>query len=316
MRLAALVLPLPGSPQDLLLASWNLDWTSRIAGAPILWWLGFHAAVLALLAADALLPHSRIDEPHPRLAWLWSAFMAIAAAGFAFWLNYAQGHRTALEFVSGYVIETSLSVDNLFVFLILFRGFGVGHRQQHRALLWGIGGAILLRAIFIAAGVSLLDRFSWVSYVFGAILLYAAWRLLRGGSASEALPPWIGRLQRGSRSLVWVILAVEATDLLFAIDSIPAVLAVSRNPFVVYTSNIAAILGLRSLYFALSSLLDRFHYLHYGLGALLCFVALKMLAARWIEIPVVASLVIMAAILALCALASIFMQPRHSKTSA
>jgi tellurite resistance protein TerC len=278
--------------------------SQQIAGAPLLWWIGFHLAVLALVGADAMLPHSRREEPRPKLAWIWSLFVACAAGGFAFWLNYAQGHQTALEFVSGYVIETSLSVDNLFVFLILFRGFGISHRQQHRALLWGVFGAIVLRACFIAAGVTLLQHFAWISYLFGAILLFAAFRLVSGNEASAAMPNWIKRLQSGSSGLLWVIVAVEATDLLFAIDSIPAVLAVSRNPFVVYTSNIAAILGLRSLYFALSSLLDKFRYLHYGLGALLAFVALKMLAAKWIEIPVVLSLSIMAAILLVCALAS------------
>jgi tellurite resistance protein TerC len=275
-----------------------------VAGAPVLWWIGFHAAVVVLLAVDAMLPHSRREQARPKLAWIWSLFVALAAGGFAFWLNLAQGRQTALEFVSGYTIETSLSIDNLFVFLILFRGFGISVRQQHRALLWGVGGAIVLRAAFIALGVSLLERFSWISYVFAAILLYAAWRLLRGESAGDAVPAWVTRLQKGKRSLLFVILAVEATDLLFAVDSIPAVLAVSRDPFVVYTSNIAAILGLRSLYFALSSVLDRFHYLHYGLGALLGFVALKMLGAHWFEIPIGWSLGIMAAILGVCALAS------------
>jgi tellurite resistance protein TerC len=283
----------------------------RIADAPLLWWIGFHAAVLGLIVADALLPHSRRDEPRPKLAWLWSLFMALLAAGFAFWLNYEQGRETALEFVSGYTIETSLSIDNLFVFLILFRGFGISHRQQHRALLWGVGGAIVLRAACIALGVALLDRFAWVSYIFGAILLYAAWRLLKGNSAADAMPSWVTNLQKGHRGLLFVILAVEATDLLFAVDSIPAVLAVSRDPFVVYTSNIAAILGLRSLYFALSSLLDKFHYLHYGLGALLAFVALKMLAARWVEIPITWSLGIMAVILGVCAIASIMFGNKH-----
>jgi tellurite resistance protein TerC len=283
----------------------------RIAGAPLLWWIGFHAAVLALIVADALLPHSRREEPRPKLAWLWSLFMALVAGGFAFWLNFEQGRQTALEFVSGYTIETSLSFDNLFVFLILFRGFQISHRQQHRALLWGVGGAILLRACFIALGVTLLARFEWVSYLFAAILLYAAWRLLKGNSAADALPDWVTQLQKHRRSLLFVILAVEATDLLFAVDSIPAVLAVSRDPFVVYTSNIAAILGLRSLYFALSSLLDKFHYLHYGLGALLGFVALKMLLTRWVEIPITWSLCIMGCILGVCAAASVMYSRRH-----
>jgi len=287
-----------------------------IAGAPVLWWIWFHVAVIALIVIDALLPHSRKDEAQPKVAWLWSLFMALVAGGFAFWLNFELGTQTALEFVSGYTIETSLSIDNLFVFLILFRGFGISHRQQHRALLWGVGGAIVLRAVFIALGVSLLARFEWITYIFGAILLYAAFRLVKGTSASDAVPGWITNMQKGAKTLLPVILAVEATDLLFAIDSIPAVLAVSRDPFVVYTSNIAAILGLRSLYFALSSLLDRFHYLHYGLGALLGFVAVKMLLAHWVVIPVVTSLGIMAAILVVCAVASIIWTKTAGKHAA
>lgn len=293
----------------------------RIAGAPVLWWIGFHLAVLALIIADAMLPHGvpsksgKDEEPRTLLAWAWSFFVAFAAGGFAFWLNFEQGRQTALEFISGYTIETSLSIDNLFVFLILFRGFGIGHRKQHRALLWGVFGAIVLRAICIALGVTLLDHFAWISYVFGTILLYAAFRLLKGESAADALPGWISQLQKGAKTLLPVILAVEATDLLFAVDSIPAVLAVSRDPFVVYTSNIAAILGLRSLYFAVSSLLDRFHYLHYGLGALLAFVALKMLTAHWIEISTGWSLAIMAIILGVCALASLIHKSKGSNTS-
>ena len=285
-----------------------------IAGAPLLWWVWFHLAVLTLIVVDALLPHSRQDKPRPKLAWIWSLFVALAAGGFAFWLNYEEGRQTALEFISGYAIETSLSIDNLFVFMILFRGFGIGHRQQHRALLWGVGGAIVLRAVFIALGVSLLDRFEWVTYIFGAILLYAAWKLLRGSSTADAMPKWIANMQKGANTLLPVILAVEATDLLFAVDSIPAVLAVSRNPFVVYTSNIAAIMGLRSLYFALSSMLDRFRYLHYGLGALLAFVALKMMAGHWIEISTVWSLAIIGSILGVCAIASLMAEPDHKQS--
>ena len=161
-----------------------------------------------------------------------------------------------------------------------------------------------MRAAFIAAGVTLLKRFDWITYVFGLFLLYAAWRLMRGGSARAAIPDWIRRLQPAKGSLLPVILAVEVTDLLFAVDSIPAVLAISHDPFVVYTSNIAAILGLRSLYFALAALLDRLRYLHYGLGAMLGFVAFKMLASHWLEVPITWSLAIMGAILAVCAVAS------------
>ena len=276
-----------------------------IAGVSWVWWLGFHAAVAALLLIDAFLPGHRRETHHAQLvAWLWTAVLAVAAAVFAGWIAVVQGRQPALEFVAGYTIETSLSVDNLFVFLILFQGFRISARRQHTALLWGVGGAVVLRALFIAAGVTLLARFQWINWIFGLFLIYAAWRLVSGGSASAAIPMWIRRLQPARGSLLPVILAVEFTDLLFAVDSIPAVLAVSHNPFVVYTSNIAAILGLRSLYFALAALLDRFRYLHYGLGALLSFVALKMLTARLIEVPIVLSLAVIGAILTVCAVAS------------
>jgi tellurite resistance protein TerC len=216
----------------------------------------------------------------------------------------SQGRQTALEWVGGYAIETSLSVDNLFIFLVIFQGFRISPQRQHNALMWGVAGAVVLRALFIAAGFALIRRFDWITWGFGLILLYAAWRLVRGGSAKAAIPEWILRLQPARGSLLPVILAVEVTDVLFATDSIPAVLAISHNPFVVYTSNIAAVLGLRSLYFALASLLDRFRYLHYGLGALLGFVALKMLAARWIAVPITISLAVMGGILAVCAVVS------------
>jgi tellurite resistance protein TerC len=276
-----------------------------IAGVSWVWWVGFHAVVAALLVADSLLPGHRRETRHPQIvAWLWTALLVVAATGFAAWIAIAKGHQPALEFVAGYAIEASLSVDNLFVFMVLFQGFRISPRRQHTALAWGVAGAVVLRALFIAAGITLLRRFDWITWIFGVILLYAAWRLVRGGSANAAIPEWILRLQPAKGSLLPVILAVEFTDVLFAFDSIPAVLAVSHNPFVVYTSNIAAVLGLRSLYFALASLLDRFRYLHYGLGVLLAFVALKMLAARWIDVPITLSLAVMGAILAVCAVVS------------
>jgi tellurite resistance protein TerC len=258
--------------------------------------------VALLLLADSLLPGHKGENKHAQLfAWLWTGFLVLASAGFAAWIDIKEGHQTALEWVGGYAIETSLSVDNLFVFLVIFEGFRINTQRQHRALTWGVMGAVVLRALFILAGVVLLKKFAWI---FGGFLLYAAFRLVRGGSAKAAIPEWIRKLQPAKGSLLPVILAIEVTDVLFATDSIPAVLAISHNPFVVYTSNIAAVLGLRSLYFALASLLDRFRYLHYGLGALLGFVAFKMLAARWVDVPIALSLAIMAGILVVCGVAS------------
>jgi tellurite resistance protein TerC len=216
--------------------------------------------------------------------------------------------------VGGYAIETSLSVDNLFVFLVIFQGFRISAKRQHNALLWGVAGAVVLRALFIAAGITLLKRFDWITWFFGVFLLYAAFRLVRGSSPNAAIPEWIRKLQPAKGSLLPVILAIEVTDVVFATDSIPAVLAISHNPFVVYTSNIAAVLGLRSLYFALAALLNRFRYLHYGLGAMLAFVAFKMLAGRWIDVPIVPSLAIMGAILTLCALVSWIAASRDRET--
>jgi predicted tellurium resistance membrane protein TerC len=274
-----------------------------IAGVSWLWWLGFHAVVAALLVADALWSGRR-SASSAWFAWLATAVLVLAATAFAVLIGFTQGRQPALEFVGGYAIELSLSVDNLFVFILIFQGFGVSPERQHKALLWGVCGAVVLRALFVVTGLALLLRFDWFTWIFGLFLLYAAWRLVRGGPARSVLPGWMSMLQPANGSLLPVILAVELTDVFFAIDSIPAVLAISRNPFVVYTSNIAAVLALRSLYSALAGLLSRFRRLHYGLAALLAFVALKMMASRWIEIPITLSLAIMGTILAVSAVVS------------
>jgi tellurite resistance protein TerC len=272
-----------------------------IAGMSWAWWVGFHAVVAAVLLADSFLPGHRRESRHAaKFVWLGTAGLVLAAVGFACWIAVAQGRQAALEFAAGYAIETSLSIDNLFVFLVLFEGFRISRQQQHKALMWGVWGAFVLRALFIAAGITLLGRFEWITWVFGVFLLYAAWRLVRGGSARAAIPEWIVRLQPAKGSLLPVIVAVEVTDLLFATDSIPAVLSVTHNPFVAYTSNVAAILGLRSIYFALAAMLDRFRQLHYGLGAILAFAALKMIAARWVAVPAMVSLMVIGGILAVC----------------
>jgi len=287
-----------------------------IGGATWSWWIGFHMVTGALLIVDLLLPsHKKESGPSRRTAWLWTVVLALLAFGFAGFIALRQGHVTAMEFIAGYTIETSLSVDNLFVFLVIFQGFRLTGGQQHKALAWGVGGAIIMRALFIALGVTLIEHFAWVNYVFGAFLLYAAWRLISQKSTRDVVPHWLRNMRPKKDSLLPVILAVELTDVLFAVDSIPAVLAVSHDPFVVYTSNIAAILGLRSLYFALASLLDRLRYLHYGLGALLAFIAFKMLSEHWLDISITLSLAVMGAILAICAVWSVLAGPKPEHSS-
>lgn len=285
-----------------------------IAGASWTWWVGFHAAVIALLVADWFLPGNRKESQHAHtFAWIGTGAMVLAAAIFAVWVGFEHGRQSVLEFVAAYTVETSLSIDNLFVFMVLFRGFHIGSHKQHKALLWGIAGAVVLRGVFIATGITLLEHFNWITYVFGAFLLYVAYKLLAGGSTKSAVPGWIRNMQHAKGSLLPVIVAVEFTDVIFATDSIPAVLAVTHNPFVAYTSNIAAVLGLRSLYFALAGLLDRIKYLHYGLGVLLAFIAVKMMLVHWFEIPIVASLVVIGAILGACAVVSAVFPGKNSE---
>ena len=282
-----------------------------IGGATWSWWIGFHVVTGALLLVDLLLPsHKKDSGPSPKTAWLWTSILALLSFAFAGFIAVKQGRVTAMEFIAGYTIETSLSVDNLFVFLVIFQGFRLTGGQQHKALAWGVGGAIIMRAVFIALGVTLIQHFEWITYVFGALLLYAAWRLITQDSTHDVIPRWVRNMQPKEGSLLPVIVAVELTDVLFAVDSIPAVLGISRDPFVVYTSNIAAILGLRSMYFAIASLLDRLRYLHYGLGAMLAFIAFEMLSAHWLDISITVSLAIMGAILAICAAWSLMAGPK------
>jgi tellurite resistance protein TerC len=320
-----------------------------LASAPTSYWIGFHLLVVALLAIDLLFLGHKNERVAQKQAVGWTIFLAYAAGGFAIWLRFVDTHQHALEFFSGYLIETSLSVDNLFVFLIMFRSLRLSRDQQHRVLLWGVGGAIVMRALFIAAGVSLLQRFEWVQYLFGVVLLIAAVRLMKPEAAHgkpSRLVRWIQRQSLGKpwskngsktgtamggkaggkvhpmpveapakaathhlsltpKTFLIIMLAVEATDLVFALDSIPAVLAITRDPFIAYTSNIFAVLGLRSLFFALSGLLERFRLLHYGLAFILGFVALKMLLTKWLHVSVEISLVVIVGILALFIVASL-----------
>ncbi len=286
---------------------------TQFAGASVEFWLAFHAVVAVLLLVDLVVLRKATGL---RTAWAWTAVLAAVAFCFAIFVSQQQGHERAIEFISGYLVEGSLSVDNLFVFLLLFRSLGLAVEGQRRVLLWGVLGAIVLRAVCIFAGVSLLERFAWVEYIFGAILLFAGVRLLRGKhEGDDANQPgpmrWLrnrvtavgGGALTGS-AFALVVLAVEATDLLFALDSIPAVLAITRDPFIVYSSNIFAILGLRSLYFAMAGVLESLRLLHYGLAVILIFVAAKMLLAAWITVPAWVSLLVILAILLVFGVAS------------
>jgi tellurite resistance protein TerC len=289
-----------------------------IAGAPLNYWIGFHALVLLLLVVDLVVLGRRPEGPRFRTALAWTLFLAVLALAFAGFLLRIQGQERALEFLSGYVLEASLSVDNLFVFLVLFQNFGLTVGQQHRALSYGVVGAIVLRGVFIVAGVALLDRFEAMQYIFGALLLYAAWRLIRqkkGREAPSSISHWIDRRGWRVSPMMVAVLTIELTDVIFAIDSVPAVLAVTHDTFIVYTSNIFAILGLRSLYFVLQGLLYRLHLLHYGLAAILAFVGGKMIAARWFEVPTLWSLLVVLVTVAVFAVASLLM-PAPPKVSA
>ncbi len=273
-------------------------------------WIFFNVFALAMLLLDLRL--HRAGRPVGfRVALAWSAVYVVLASAFAVVLYFWQGHQVALEFVTGYILEVSLSADNLFVFLIIFNFFAVPEKEQHRVLFWGVIGALLLRGMFIGAGVGLISRFHWVLYVFGALLIVSGIRFSVSGEhkVHPASNPLVKALRhfipvtddyRGGKffvrnpqdnlrlyatPLLIVLLVIETTDLLFAVDSIPAVLAITLNAFIVYTSNVFAILGLRSLYFAVSRLMKVFRFLHYGLAAMLILVGAKMLTADFLQIP-------------------------------
>jgi tellurite resistance protein TerC len=288
-------------------------------GTPWLW-AGFIAFVLAMLALDLGVFNRKAHEVHAKEALVWTAVWISLAllfdAGIYFWF----GPQRALEFLSGYVIEKALSVDNIFVFIVVFSAFAVPAKLQHRVLFWGILGALVMRALFILLGAVLLRRFHWVSYVFGAFLVYTGIKLLVQREHEEhpernplfrlfrKLVPSVSDYREGrftvveagkryATPLLLVLVSIEATDIVFAVDSIPAIFAVTKDPFIVFTSNIFAILGLRALFFALAGIMGKFHYLKIGLSLVLMFVGAKMLAASVIEIPILASLLVICALL-------------------
>ena len=307
-------------------------------GSPLLW-AGFTLLIMAMLAVDLGLFHRRAHVLRVReaLAWtvIWIALSLLFNLGVYFWF----GSERALEFLTGYLIEKALSVDNIFVFLVIFASFAVPATFQHRVLFWGILCAMLFRGIFILLGASLLQTFHWIIYIFGAFLILTGAKLLIKQSPEvhvernplfrlfrRCLPsvgdyrgPHFTVLHAGKRyatPLLLVLVAVEVTDIAFAVDSIPAIFAITKDPFIVYTSNIFAILGLRALYFVLAGVMGRFRYLNAGLALVLVFVGGKMILADVYEIPIGVSLAIVAALLAGSIVISLMRSTSDQKTVA
>ena len=299
----------------------------------IWFWVAFNAFVLCMLALDLGVFHRNAHVVSLREAGAWSAVWVALALAFNAGIYVVWGAQPALEFLTGYLIEKSLSVDNIFVFVMLFSYFAVPAQYQHRVLFWGILGALVMRGAFIAAGAYILQQFHWVIYVFGAILIITGIKLARRAAAYDPADNPVLRLARrilpltpryhGQRFWVreagrWVatplflvLLLVEVTDLVFAIDSIPAIFAVTGEPFLVYTANVFAILGLRSMYFLLAGVVHRFVYLKYGLAAVLVFVGAKMMLTDVYKVPITASLLIIALVIA----GSIILSLRRPPTS-
>lgn len=308
-------------------------------------WILFNLVALSLLALDLII-HRRGRVMRSLEAFAWSAFWIALAVAFAALVFFWQGRQVALEFATGYVLELSLSVDNLFLFLVIFRYFSVPESHQHSVLFWGILGAMLMRGAFILGGIGLIQRFHWILYLLGAVLIVSGIRFAFAGGhhvdpaknpavrflrrwlpvtsdydngkffvrSSTAVPTMQDNQLRQSRQknpmlyatpLLIVLIVIETTDLLFAIDSIPAVLAVTLNAFIAYTSNIFAILGLRSMYFAISSLIRNFRFLHIGLAIVLILIGLKMILADYFIIPTLATLTAVAFVIAASIVASI-----------
>ena len=300
--------------------------------SPTLWAI-FSVFVIGMLALDLGVFNRKAHEVHFKEALTWSAVWVALSLAFNGWIYYKFGSEKALQFLTGYVIEKALSVDNIFVFVVLFASFAVPKIYQHRVLFWGVLGAIFMRAIFIGLGAALVSRFDWIMYVFGAILIFTGIKLMSEGDAEPhpernpiyrlarrimpATPEYHGKAftivkdgRRYATPLLLVLIAIEATDVVFAVDSIPAIFAISTDPFIVYTSNIFAILGLRAMYFLLAGVIDKFHFLKYGLATVLLFVGVKMVIAKWYHVPIAISLAVIAGVLGLSILASVIWPKR------
>jgi tellurite resistance protein TerC len=310
-------------------------------GISLYFWIGFHIFIFLMLALDLGIFHKKTHKVPVKEAIIWSIVWISLAILFSLCIPlfiYPEpglGKTKALEFLTGYVIEYSLSVDNIFVFILIFSYFKVDDRYQHKVLFWGILGALIMRAIFIFAGVALINRFHWIVIIFGVFLVFTGIRMMfqREAPADPEKNPIVRFFRKflpvthefhGDRlfikqnrriyatPLFLVLVVIETSDLIFAVDSIPAILAISKDTFIVYTSNIFAILGLRSLYFAVAGIMGYFRYLKIGLAFVLTFVGLKMLLAFFhFEIPIVLSLVIIISILLISILSSLFIKPKE-----
>src|SRR5688572_9647854 len=297
-------------------------------------WVSFSVFVLGMLALDLGVFSRKPHEVRFREALTWSVVWVTLSLIFNAWIYYEFGQQKALEFLTGYLIEKALSVDNIFVFVVLFASIAVPKVYQHPVLFWGVIGALLMRAIFIGLGAALISRFHWIMYVFGAILLYTGLKLMRQGDDHDphpernpiykfgrrlmpAVPEYHGKSftiikdgRRYATPLLLVLIAIEATDVVFAVDSIPAIFAITTDPFIVYTSNIFAILGLRAMYFLLAGVIDKFHFLNIGLALVLMFVGVKMVIVEWYKVPITASLLVIAGLLG-ASIAASMIWPKH-----
>lgn len=296
----------------------------------IQFWVIFNAFVLAMLILDLFVLNRKSEVVKVKEALWWSAFWISLALLFniGIWIWHPRGEEAALEFLTGYLIEESLSVDNLFVFMMIFTFFRVPQQYQRKVLFWGIIGALVLRAAFIVVGVSLLQKFGWIKFILGAFLVFTGIKMVT--SQDEEINPSknpiiklinkiipVTKQYHGDKFFVkirkvWfatplfiVVLVVETTDVIFALDSIPAILAITDDAFILYTSNVFALMGLRSLYFALAGIMQLFHYIHYGLAVILSFIGVKLVIEHWYKIDTVYSLIIVGGILALSVVLSL-----------
>jgi tellurite resistance protein TerC len=300
-------------------------------------WVGFNIFVVAMLALDLLVFHKEAHEVRAREAAAWSTVWVALAILFGAGVYTWMGREAGLEYFAGYAIEKALSVDNIFVFVLIFGLFKVPPQYQHRVLFWGILSALVMRGAMIAAGTYLIQHFHWVTYLFGAFLAFTGVRMAMNADHHidpdshvvtrlvrrlvPVTPDYVGQkffvrqhvrgVPRLAATPLFVVLAlVETTDIIFAVDSIPAVFAVTQNPFIVYSSNVFAILGLRALYFLLADVIDRFHYLKMGLSVVLVFVGVKMLIAEVYKVPIGVSLAVIVTVLAAATLGSVMWPKR------